>query len=75
MKRLLARMLDEAEFLSALRRALASRATTWRTPSCSGDTETEFTVSYEPAESQTDLFGGNSNWRGPVWMPDQLPDY
>ena len=26
-------------------------------------------VSYEPAESQTRLFGGNSNWRGPVWMP------
>ena len=25
--------------------------------------------SYEPAESQTGLFGGNSNWRGPVWMP------
>jgi hypothetical protein len=29
----------------------------------------ERVVSYEPAESQTDLFGGNSNWRGPVWMP------
>ena len=27
------------------------------------------TVSYEPAESHTDLFGGNSNWRGPVWFP------
>ncbi|MGN6125353.1 MAG: MGH1-like glycoside hydrolase domain-containing protein, partial [Humibacter sp.] len=27
------------------------------------------TVDYEPAESTTDLFGGNSNWRGPVWMP------
>ncbi len=27
------------------------------------------TVTYEPAESQTNLFGGNSNWRGPVWMP------
>ena len=26
-------------------------------------------VSYEPAESQTRLFGGNSNWRGPIWMP------
>ncbi len=25
--------------------------------------------SYEPAESETELFGGNSNWRGPVWMP------
>jgi hypothetical protein len=28
-----------------------------------------FTLAYEPAESHSDLFGGNSNWRGPVWMP------
>src|SRR5438477_5103438 len=26
-------------------------------------------VSYEPAESTTGIFGGNSNWRGPIWMP------
>ncbi len=29
----------------------------------------EYTVDYEPAESSTGLFGGNSNWRGPVWFP------
>jgi hypothetical protein len=29
----------------------------------------EISVGYEPAESQTGLYGGNSNWRGPVWMP------
>ncbi|MBD1261597.1 glucosidase [Maribacter polysiphoniae] len=29
---------------------------------------TNYGISYEPAESQTDLFGGNSNWRGPIWM-------
>jgi hypothetical protein len=29
----------------------------------------EYAVNYEPAESTTDLFGGNSNWRGPVWFP------
>jgi len=29
----------------------------------------EHRVDYEPAESSTDLFGGNSNWRGPVWIP------
>jgi hypothetical protein len=29
----------------------------------------EYRVDYEPAESSTDLFGGNSNWRGPVWFP------
>jgi hypothetical protein len=28
-----------------------------------------YSVGYEPAESTTDLFGGNSNWRGPVWFP------
>jgi hypothetical protein len=30
---------------------------------------TEHRVDYEPAESSTDLFGGNSNWRGPIWFP------
>ena len=29
----------------------------------------EYAIDYEPAESTTGLFGGNSNWRGPVWMP------
>ena|SRR6266540_2850371 len=29
----------------------------------------QYRVDYEPAESRTPLFGGNSNWRGPVWMP------
>ena len=29
----------------------------------------EYRVSYEPAESSTGLFGGNSNWRGPIWFP------
>src|SRR5690606_30559036 len=28
-----------------------------------------FSINYHPAESQTGLFGGNSNWRGPVWFP------
>ena len=30
---------------------------------------TEYRVDYEPAESTTGLFGGNSNWRGPIWLP------
>ena len=29
----------------------------------------EYRVEYVPAESNTGMFGGNSNWRGPVWMP------
>ena len=32
----------------------------------------EFRVDYLPAESNTGMFGGNSNWRGPVWMPINL---
>ena len=30
---------------------------------------TVFSVGYEPGESQSSLFGGNSNWRGPIWFP------
>jgi hypothetical protein len=32
----------------------------------------EYRVDYEPAESSTGLFGGNSNWRGPIWLPVNL---
>src|SRR5262249_56484343 len=31
--------------------------------------DTAYQVRYEPAESSTGLFGGNSNWRGPIWFP------
>ncbi|MGI4744139.1 MAG: MGH1-like glycoside hydrolase domain-containing protein [Janthinobacterium lividum] len=66
LKRLLARMLDEKEFLSdygvrSLSRVYLENPYVFR--------DTDITVNYEPAESQTDLFGGNSNWRGPIWMP------
>ena len=37
--------------------------------------EGTFAVEYEPGEARTGLFGGNSNWRGPVWVPDELPDH
>ncbi|WP_210517046.1 MGH1-like glycoside hydrolase domain-containing protein [Hymenobacter terricola] len=67
-KRLLARMLDEAEFLSPYGIRSLSRYHVAH-PFVFRGTETQFTVNYEPAESQTSLFGGNSNWRGPVWMP------
>ncbi|WP_139362008.1 MGH1-like glycoside hydrolase domain-containing protein [Hymenobacter sp. CRA2] len=68
MKLLLRRMLDEAEFLSeygvrSLSRYHQAHPYTYHTP------ERDFTVRYEPAESETDLWGGNSNWRGPVWLP------
>jgi hypothetical protein len=68
MKLLLRRMLDETEFLSeygirALSRYHMEHPFTF---DCCGQ---PMTVGYEPGESQSGLFGGNSNWRGPVWMP------
>ncbi len=68
MKRLLRRMLDEAEFLSPYGVRALSRYHQDHpyTLTCHGAT---FSVAYRPGESDSDLFGGNSNWRGPVWMP------
>jgi hypothetical protein len=68
MKRLLQRMLDESEFLSdygvrALSRAHLHRPYVFR---CDGN---DLTVRYAPAESDSRHFGGNSNWRGPIWFP------
>jgi hypothetical protein len=68
LKRLLRRALDQAEFLSAhgVRSVSKHHAENPFVFSCSG---MEYRVDYEPGESTSDLFGGNSNWRGPVWMP------
>jgi hypothetical protein len=68
MKCLLRRMLDETEFLSDFGVRALSKIHE-REPfrlDCGGATHE---VRYWPAESQNGLFGGNSNWRGPVWMP------
>ncbi len=67
-KCLLRRMLDESEFLSDYGVRAMSRQHHGNPYvfSCSG---TELAVSYQPAESESGLFGGNSNWRGPIWMP------
>ena len=46
-----------------------SRAITSIIRSCSRSAHQEYQVQYLPAESNTGMFGGNSNWRGPVWMP------
>ena len=68
MKRVLARMLDETEFLSphgvrALSRAHADQPYVF-------DQHGLYTsVRYQPGESDSGLFGGNSNWRGPIWFP------
>ena len=68
LRRVLQVMLDENEFLSpygirALSRAHRNRPYTLEV---SGQ---RHQVSYEPGESTTGLFGGNSNWRGPIWFP------
>jgi mannosylglycerate hydrolase MGH1-like protein len=68
MKALLARMLDEEEFLSphGIRSLSRVHAATPYVHRLDGRT---FTIGYEPGESSSGLFGGNSNWRGPVWIP------
>jgi hypothetical protein len=68
LRRVLKVMLDETEFLSpygirALSRYHLKHPYVLRTDGA------EHSVRYEPAESMTGLFGGNSNWRGPIWFP------
>jgi hypothetical protein len=68
LRRILKRMLDEDEFLSPFGVRSLSRAHRDQPYILRGD-GTEHRVDYEPGESHTGLFGGNSNWRGPVWFP------
>jgi len=68
LRRVLTRMLDETRFFSPYGIRSLSR---WHLehPFVLHVNETEYEVKYMPAESQNGMFGGNSNWRGPVWMP------
>src|SRR6266699_1599432 len=68
LKRVLARMLDETEFLSPCGVRALSRYHKDH-PYEVFVNGTVNRVEYEPAESATGLFGGNSNWRGPIWFP------
>jgi len=68
LRRILSRMLDEQEFLGpyglrSLSRFHADHPYVFRADG------QEYRVGYLPAESDTGMFGGNSNWRGPVWFP------
>jgi hypothetical protein len=66
--RVLARMLDENEFLSPYGIRSVSRQHEPH-PYVFRVGYEEYRVSYLPAESDSGMFGGNSNWRGPIWMP------
>jgi hypothetical protein len=66
--RMLAHLFDEREFLSpfgirSLSKFHAEHPYTYRVNGC------DYSVDYEPGESLSGMFGGNSNWRGPVWFP------
>ncbi|WP_284944083.1 MGH1-like glycoside hydrolase domain-containing protein [Acidisoma cladoniae] len=68
MKCLLTRMLDEKEFLSPHGVRAVSKEHEAKPYRFAWGGQ-EFILPYWPAESHSGLFGGNSNWRGPVWMP------
>ena len=68
LRRILQTMLDESEFLSPYGVRSISRFHKDH-PYVLRFDSIEYRVDYEPAESSTFLFGGNSNWRGPVWFP------
>ncbi|MFD2201264.1 MGH1-like glycoside hydrolase domain-containing protein [Shivajiella indica] len=71
LKRILEKMLDENEFLSPHGIRSLSKYHE-KNPYVMHVGGREFRVDYLPAESNTGMFGGNSNWRGPVWMPTNL---
>jgi hypothetical protein len=70
LRRVLERMFDEDEFLSP--HGIRSLSAAYRTPFTADVDGQHLSIDYEPGESRTGLFGGNSNWRGPIWFPTNV---
>jgi hypothetical protein len=68
LRRILQKMLDENEFLSPYGIRSVSKYHQYH-PYCLKLAGEEYQIDYEPAESSNAIFGGNSNWRGPIWFP------
>ncbi|NJL49131.1 MAG: glucosidase, partial [Leptolyngbyaceae cyanobacterium SM2_5_2] len=71
LRRVLSRMLDESEFLSDYGIRSLSRYHLEH-PYAFHHAGQEYKVGYVPGDSTSGMFGGNSNWRGPIWMPVNL---
>ncbi|KIQ20757.1 glucosidase [Rhodococcus sp. Leaf7] len=67
LRRILERMFDSEEFLSSF--GIRSLSASYRDGVSMDVDGRSLSIEYEPGESRTSMFGGNSNWRGPVWFP------